>query len=136
MKGFKPWAGMGKDDKPADNQPTPTELYQSLDAEFHFDYDPCPINPEGLREKDGLGSSWGQANYVNPPYSHKEHWIERAIAEQRRGRLTVMLFTCRYLDSMVSRSRSSKLRDSMDSWASPVPRRESASAVRVNDLYL
>lgn len=85
-----PWGAAGKDDKPRDNQPTPEELYRALDAEFHFDHDPCPSNPEGLRERDGLGQ-WGSRNYVNPPYSHKEPWIERAVAEQRKGNLTVML---------------------------------------------
>lgn len=75
---------------PRDNQKTPGELYRELDAEFHFDHDPCPTNPEGLREVDGLGD-WGKSNFVNPPYSEKRLWIEKAILEKLRGNLTVML---------------------------------------------
>ena len=42
-----------------DNYSTPKELYNKLNEEFHFDFDPNPINPPGLREFDGLGS-WGE----------------------------------------------------------------------------
>src|SRR3546814_11981679 len=37
---------------------TPPDLYAALDAEFHFDFDPCPYpKPEGF---DGLTFEWGQ----------------------------------------------------------------------------
>jgi hypothetical protein len=43
---------------------TPPELYAQLDAEFHFDFDPCPYPlPPGF---DGLTCEWGRSNYVNP----------------------------------------------------------------------
>ena len=86
---FDPW-GKGKNDKPVDNTGTPQELYSTLEREFHFDHDPCPLNPEGLRSTDGLGD-WGQSNFCNPPYSNKEPWIRKAIEEQAKGKLTVML---------------------------------------------
>jgi site-specific DNA-methyltransferase (adenine-specific) len=74
-----------------DNRLTPKQLYNKLDAEFHFNYDPCPANPTvGMREKDGLGS-WGTRNYVNPPYSEKAVWIKKAIEEQQKGKLSVLL---------------------------------------------
>lgn len=74
-----------------DDYQTPRSLYKKLDDEFHFDYDPCPaIIKEGMREKDGLGS-WGKRNYVNPPFSEKNKWVMKAIEEQRKGKLTVML---------------------------------------------
>lgn len=34
---------------------TPKAVYQTLDAEFGFDHDPCPTNPK----VDGLKSEWG-----------------------------------------------------------------------------
>lgn len=74
-----------------DNSPTPKWFYQELDKEFHFDFDPCPINPEDLRSQDGLGSEWGLRNFVNPPYSKKRAWMEKAIVEQNKGKLIVML---------------------------------------------
>ena len=73
-----------------DNFPTPAKLYAQLDAEFHFDHDPCPLNGPEMRMVDGLGD-WGLRNYVNPPYSRKVDWIRHAIEEQKKGKLTVML---------------------------------------------
>jgi hypothetical protein len=43
---------------------TPKALFRALDAEFHFDYDLCPIKPK----VDGLKSEWRNINFVNPPY--------------------------------------------------------------------
>ncbi|MDI6813981.1 MAG: DNA N-6-adenine-methyltransferase, partial [Desulfitobacteriaceae bacterium] len=72
------------------NTPTPEALYRQLDAEFHFDFDPCPLPPKGLREFDGLGE-WGQSNFVNPPYNDKEKWIRKAIEQAKKGKTVVML---------------------------------------------
>ena len=52
----------------SDNWETPKELYNSLNAEFDFDFDPCPINCKSF---DGLEIDWGKSNFVNPPYSQK-----------------------------------------------------------------
>lgn len=73
-----------------DNTPTPKKMYDELNVEFHFDHDPCFLNPQGLREYDGLGN-WGTSNFVNPPYSKKTPWILHAVEEQRKGHRTVML---------------------------------------------
>jgi site-specific DNA-methyltransferase (adenine-specific) len=73
-----------------DNIATPLDLIKELDEEFHFNFDPNPINPEGLRDVDGLGD-WKERNFCNPPYSNKEPWIKKAIEEQKKGHLTVML---------------------------------------------
>src|ERR1039458_4179588 len=72
---------------------TPPELYTKLDAEFHFDFDPCPYPlPEGF---DGLTCEWGRSNYVNPPFGSIIHqgrkkgptaWVRKAIAEQAKGK--------------------------------------------------
>ena len=44
----------------SDNWATPKELYDKLDAEFGFDFDPCPLNTgEITPEKDGLLIEWG-----------------------------------------------------------------------------
>ena len=76
---------------------TPPELYQALDAEFHFDHDPCPLErndstPDGLSAE----ARWGARNFVNPPYSECERWLERAavLAEQNQA-LSVCLVPLR-----------------------------------------
>jgi hypothetical protein len=40
-----------------DSYPTPSLIYELLDAEFHFDiFDPCPLgNPQNI---DGLTMTW------------------------------------------------------------------------------
>ena len=77
-----------------DNWATPKEFYQKLDEEFHFDFDPCPLNCDEITpEKDGLIIEWGESNYINPPYSRKlkESFVKRAIEESKKGKLCVML---------------------------------------------
>jgi len=78
---------------------TPPDLYAALDAEFHFDFDPCPWPlPEGF---DGLTCDWGSANYVNPPFGSIVHqgrkvgptgWARKAIAEWRKGKTVVLVY--------------------------------------------
>jgi hypothetical protein len=78
---------------------TPPDLYAALDAEFHFDFDPCPFPlPEGF---DGLTCEWGQSNYVNPPFGSIIHqgkkkgptaWVRKAIEEQQKGKLVVLVY--------------------------------------------
>jgi hypothetical protein len=78
---------------------TPPDLYAALDAEFHFDFDPCPHPlPDGF---DGLTCDWGKSNYVNPPFGSIIHqgvkkgptaWVRKAILERRKGNLTVLVY--------------------------------------------
>ena len=77
---------------------TPPELYAKLDAEFHFDFDPCPYpRPEGF---DGLKVPWGKSNWCNPIFWRDERtetnghaaWAKKAIAESKLGNLTVLAF--------------------------------------------
>lgn len=75
--------------KQHDNWATPKEVYDVLDAEFHFDFDPCPLNST----QDGLLIEWGNRNFVNPPYSRKlkEAFIKKAFEESKKGKLCVLL---------------------------------------------
>lgn len=74
---------MNKDWNVNDVSPSPRWL---LDI-FHDYFDPCPIDPT----QDGLSISWKKYNYVNPPYSNKRPWIQKAIEEMNKGNVTVML---------------------------------------------
>jgi len=71
---------------------TPKWLYEELDKEFHFDYDPCPINPK----QNGLLMSWGKSNFVNPPYGRiLPKWIEKGFIEWQYGKTIVFLIPSR-----------------------------------------
>lgn len=59
---------------------TPQDFFDKLDAEFHFDLDPCatPANAKCRMyytgETDGLKKHWAGydgAVFVNPPYGHR-----------------------------------------------------------------
>lgn len=80
-----------------DNWASPLDFYNKLDNEFHFDFDPCPLNHD-LELWDGLKIDWGTSNYINPPYSDKKKYghpktsfVKKAIEESRKGKLCVML---------------------------------------------
>jgi hypothetical protein len=76
----------------SDNWATPKLLYNELDAEFHFDFDPCPLNHD-INLWDGLIIEWKNSNFINPPYSRKlkEAFVKKAIEESKKGKLCVML---------------------------------------------
>ena len=78
---------------------TPKDLYESLDNEFNFDFDPCPYpKPDDF---DGLTNEWGNSNYVNPPFGSIIHegkkkgataWVRKALKEHEKGKDVVFVF--------------------------------------------
>lgn len=97
---------------------TPPELYEALDAEFHFDFDPCPHpRPEGF---DGLTCEWGQSNYVNPPFGSIIHngkkkgptaWVRKAIIEHEKGKRVVYVYPVDKWVLMLLKTIGSKVRN-------------------------
>lgn len=74
----------------SDKWQTPPEIYDKLNNEFKFNFDPCPINwKEG--DKDGLKIEWGTSTFCNPPYSNVSEWIEKAYIEYKKGKTIIML---------------------------------------------
>lgn len=75
-----------------DDWKTPQDLYDSLDKEFHFDFDPCPFKHD-ITLWNGLEIEWGCSNFVNPPYSRKlkEEFIRKAYLEYLKNKIVVML---------------------------------------------
>jgi len=73
----------------SDHWETPEDLYKSLNMEFNFDFDPCPLHADF----DGLIIEWGDRNFINPPYNRvdKPKFIEKAYQESLKGKLCVML---------------------------------------------
>ncbi len=79
-----------RDGSPAnDNWETPKWLYDKLNNEFNFDFDPCPLNADF----DGLMVEWGKSNFVNPPYNRidKPKFIQKAFDEWKKGKKCVLL---------------------------------------------
>lgn len=83
MTGYMP---KSKSDKWA----TPKELYDMLNKEFAFTFDPCPIDWKST-DPDGLTIEWGQSTFCNPPYSKVALWIKKASEESAKGKKVVML---------------------------------------------
>lgn len=75
-----------------DDWKTPSYIYDELNKEFNFDFDPCPLQ-HNLEEWDGLSIEWGDSNFVNPPYSRKlkELFVKKAIEESKKGKTCVLL---------------------------------------------
>jgi phage N-6-adenine-methyltransferase len=77
----------------SDKWQTPPDLYESLNQEFHFTFDPCPIDWKP-GDPDGLSLEWGESTFVNPPYSKVAKWIEKSHSEWKKGKTVVMLINC------------------------------------------
>lgn len=77
------------------NYATPEYLYKTLDMEFGFDYDPCPLNPnfDPTKDVDGLTTDWtGKRVFCNPPWSEISKWVTKAMTSKC---LTVMVLPAR-----------------------------------------
>lgn len=78
---------------------TPPGLYNELNGEFEFTFDPCPYpKPDDF---DGLTCEWGESSYVNPPFGSIIHegrkkgptaWARKAIAEAEKGKRVVLVY--------------------------------------------
>ena len=87
-----------------DDWETPQELFDELDAEFHFTLDPCATDetakcPKYYTEQDdGLSQDWaGEVVFCNPPYSPKRQtqWIRKCYEHGESGGVAVMLLPAR-----------------------------------------
>ena len=71
---------------------TPVWIYEELDKEFHFDFDPCPLHSNS----NGLAIEWGKVNFINPPYGREiSRWIAKAYQEAQEGAICVLLIPSR-----------------------------------------
>jgi site-specific DNA-methyltransferase (adenine-specific) len=76
------------------NYTTPQFLFDALDYEFGFDFDPCPLNLNPTLPLDGLRSDWsGKRVFVNPPWSDIMPWVNRAF--DSHAEIVVMVLPAR-----------------------------------------
>jgi site-specific DNA-methyltransferase (adenine-specific) len=69
--------------------PHQKKLYDELNKEFNFYFDPCHL----YADFDGLTVDWGGSNFVNPPYNRidKPKFIQKAYEEWKKGKTCVLL---------------------------------------------
>ena len=80
---------------------TPRDIFDELDAEFHFDLDVASTDENALCEKhytekeDGLSQEWAGSVWCNPPYGREiGKWMRKA-AQSNEGGVTVCLVPAR-----------------------------------------
>ncbi len=71
-----------------DDWGTPSDKYKELNNEFHFDFDPCPLNPTF----DGLETDWKKRNFVNPPYSNIVAFLKKGHQELDNGNAELLVY--------------------------------------------
>ena len=74
----------------SDNWGTPDWILNLIFDRREF-YDPCPLNPDGLRPFDGLTSKWPMSKpvFINPPFSNPGPWVDKAAAHE--GEIVLLL---------------------------------------------
>ena len=70
---------------------TSTDLYEQLDQEFHFDFDPCPPDADF----NGLEIEFKKRNFINPPYDQQKLWVKKAYEESLKNKICVLLLPVR-----------------------------------------
>lgn len=83
---------------------TPQDLFDRLDAVYHFNLDPASTDENAKCEKhytltdNGLEKNWGGCSvFCNPPYGkHIAKWVRKGYEEaQKPGTTVVMLLPAR-----------------------------------------
>ena len=82
--------------------PTPRDIFEPLDREFHFTLDVCATaeNTKCIRffspEKNGLNQNWSGVCWMNPPYGRAMiPFLKKAVMEKANGVITVALIPAR-----------------------------------------
>lgn len=81
---------------------TPPDLFNKLNAEFHFKTDVCALPGTAkcdhyfTPEDDGLKQIWIGSCWMNPPYGREiKHWIKKAYEEGQMDAKVVCLIPAR-----------------------------------------
>lgn len=76
---------------------TPQELFDRLNAQYHFETDVCATVENAkcgkfyTKEQDGLKQDWRGVCWMNPPYGKEiGKWMEKAYTESRTEGTTVV----------------------------------------------
>lgn len=76
---------------------TPQELFDRLNAQYHFETDVCATAENAkcgkfyTKEQDGMKQDWRGVCWMNPPYGKEiGKWMEKAYTESRTAGATVV----------------------------------------------
>ena len=73
------------------HEPTPIGLYNQLNEEFNFDFDPYPLHSK----VDGLSIEWKGNVYVSLPYGNIlaiRGWLEKGLKEIELGNCKLAVY--------------------------------------------
>lgn len=78
---------------------TPQDLFDKLDAIYHFTLDPCSTDENAkcakhyTRENNGLLQSWeGETVFCNPPYGRQiSQWVEKCSNESKHAKIVLLI---------------------------------------------
>lgn len=78
---------------------TPQELFDELNAEFHFTLDPASTHQNAkckkhfTMEDDGLSKDWkNETVFCNPPYGREiPKWVQKCHDEWKKNNITVVM---------------------------------------------
>lgn len=72
----------------SDHWATPADLFATLNAEFAFDFDPCPL----LSDFDGLKDAWHGRAFCNPPYSKIAEFLRKGLYHLARHDCSLLVY--------------------------------------------
>lgn len=83
----------------SDEWETPQDLFDKLNSEFHFTFDPCSqeynykCEKHYTKKEDGLKQDWtGEIVFCNPPYGKTIGlWVEKCWREHKENGTTVVM---------------------------------------------
>ncbi len=88
----------------------PKEIYEPLNKEFKFDFDPCPYP----FKRDGIEIEWKKVNWINPPFRARDAinshgptaFVRKAIEEQKKGKTSVIILPVLSLLNMLFEAKA------------------------------
>lgn len=91
-----------------DDWETPAEIFEPLSEEFGGFYLDVAATAENTKcpyfitkERDGLTQPWSGHNWMNPPYSQADKWIEKAYQECITDRQTTVCLLASRTDTLI-----------------------------------
>lgn len=83
--------------KPSDEQSTPQEFFDGVNARYRFSLDVCATKENAkcseyyTEAEDGLKQPWCGVVWCNPPYSDPSPWLKKAVELTARSYVTTVV---------------------------------------------